>query len=159
MIELVLVVVILGLISAIALPRFSQAADRARATALAGTLRALNSAAELYAAEHEGRTPAHEGSDVTVLGSALQRRLTMRTDIRGDFNAGDRIYGPYLRSMPVNPINGLRTVRIDGSTARSGVYGWRFDSAANAFTPDHLVAKPLEAQLDEDPETAVLAGD
>jgi prepilin-type N-terminal cleavage/methylation domain-containing protein len=134
LLEVAIVIVILGTIAAIAIPRVSRAAAGSREAALAASLRELNSAAERYAAEHEGRTPAHEADgSVTALQVRLARRLLRPTDLTGSV-AGP--FGPYLRAIPVNPINGSDRIRIDGQPAGSGRAGWRFDSTTGQFERD-----------------------
>ena len=57
LIELVIVVVIIGVVAAIALPRMSHGARSAGANALKANLSAFRSAFERYKAEHEGKSP------------------------------------------------------------------------------------------------------
>lgn len=138
LIELVIVVVIMGTVAAIAVPRMSQAAASARLASLSANLRVLNGAAEQYATEHEGLNPARlaNGAVDTQLKN-LTLRLTTRTTISGEALGLNRTLGPYLREIPVNPMNGLRTIRLDGSPLRMGTHGWRFDSTTNTFAADH----------------------
>jgi prepilin-type N-terminal cleavage/methylation domain-containing protein len=135
LIELVIVVVIIGVISSIAVPRMLSAAETARANALKGSLSVLNKAAELYAAEHDGKSPAHDESGTLGDASAMIKRLVGRTKADGTIDANGA-YGPYLREMPLNPYSKLLSVRIDGAASGAGTNGWRFDAASNQFMPD-----------------------
>ncbi len=54
LIELLIVVAILGILSAIAVPNFLQAQLRARISASYGDMKALGTALEMYAIDHEG---------------------------------------------------------------------------------------------------------
>lgn len=137
LVELVIVTVIIGIIAAIAVPRFSRAAESARQGTLRATLARLQSAIDQYTAEHAGLSPGHDapGSPSTS-GADLVQRLLERTDEHGA-TTPTGIYGPYLRSMPVNPANGRRTVRIGGSPAGSNTHGWRFNPQTLQVQPDH----------------------
>jgi prepilin-type N-terminal cleavage/methylation domain-containing protein len=135
LIELVIVVVIIGVISSIAVPRMLSAAETARANALKGSLSVLNKAAELYAAEHDGKSAAYDEAGTLGDASALIKRLVARTLADGTIDSNGA-YGPYLREMPLNPYSKLISVRMDGAAAGAGTDGWRFDSASNQFTPD-----------------------
>ena len=42
----------------------------------------------------------------------------------------------YLSSLPVNPLNYLGTVRLDGDDAGASTHGWRFDTTTGAFQAD-----------------------
>ena len=58
LIELLIVVLILGALAAIAIPRLSQSADTAKKNACATNLDIINSQIELYAADNDGAYPA-----------------------------------------------------------------------------------------------------
>jgi len=58
LIELLIVVLILGALAAIAIPRLSQSADTARKNACATNIDIINSQIELYAADNDGAYPA-----------------------------------------------------------------------------------------------------
>lgn len=135
-IELVIVVVIMGIISAIAIPKLSGASERASYAALAGTLQRYQKAIDLYAAEHEGNCPATEtDGSITTNGRRLVTRLISKTDISGTPDASG-IFGAYLQLPPVNPLNNLVTVRIDGAAAGQGTHGWRYDSVNKIIESD-----------------------
>jgi len=95
LIELVIVVIILGIIGAIAIPRMSRGASAAREGSLVTDLARLRAAIQLYHAEHDENYPS--GSDIAT-------QLTSKTDIDGlsdgDTNGLPDIYGPYLREIP-----------------------------------------------------------
>ena len=101
LVELVIVVIIIGTISAIAISRVSGAATGARDAALRGNLAALRSVIDVYAGEHGGTWPGADGDDTTLIG-----QLTKGTDTNGNVGAtaGVHIYGPYLRSIPPLPV-------------------------------------------------------
>ena len=59
LIELMIVVLILGALAAIAIPRLSQSADTAKKNACYTNIDLINSQIELYAAENDGTYPAN----------------------------------------------------------------------------------------------------
>ena len=94
LVELVIVVVIVGLLAAIAIPRFSRGAAGATDSAIAGDLTVLRNAIELYAAEHNGKFPA---------AATLANQLTLYSKADGSTSAtktGDFVYGTYLHKLP-----------------------------------------------------------
>ena len=131
MIELVIVVVIIGIIAAIAVPRMGSITDRARKRRVVADLATLQKAGELYTIEHAGDNLAEGSAD----GETLAARMIAPTREDGTQDADGR-FGPYLRSMPENAINGLSTVRINGAAPGAGTHGWRYDTGTGAFAAD-----------------------
>jgi MSHA pilin protein MshA len=73
MIELIVVIVIIGILAAIAIPRFMNQTKNARVAALNGLMGALNSAAALGQAEYraEGNSSSATATSITMDGSAV----------------------------------------------------------------------------------------
>lgn len=135
--ELVIVIVILGLVAGIAVPRFSNAAARARDSNLALNTQMLQKAIELYTQEHAGLTPAYSArGQLSASGVGFVARLTRATTDDAEFAASAWL-GPYLRAVPVNPFNALATVRVGGVRAGANTHGWRYDPDRNIIEPDH----------------------
>lgn len=132
MIELAIVVVIMGIIAAIALPRMSSAADRAASNSVVYDQSAFQGAIDLYREEHEGVLP-HVGA-ANVKEFVL--RLLGHSDVDGTVDPSG-IYGPYLHAIPNNKVNGLSTIRKDGAAAGANTHGWRYDSTTGVIEPDH----------------------
>ncbi len=59
LVELLIVVLILGALAAIAIPRLTQSADTAKTSGCKTNIDIINSQIELYAAEHDGAYPAN----------------------------------------------------------------------------------------------------
>lgn len=94
LVELVIVVVIVGLLAAIAIPRFSRGASGATDSALGGDLTVLRNAIEMYAAEHNGNFPSAEN---------FEDQLTKYSKLDGTTSATKDAaypYGPYLHAVP-----------------------------------------------------------
>ncbi|MEM9372971.1 MAG: prepilin-type N-terminal cleavage/methylation domain-containing protein, partial [Planctomycetota bacterium] len=132
LIELVIVVVIMGIIAAIAVPRLSSAADNAAANALIHDQSAFQRAIDLYTTEHEGVLP-HVGA---ANRKTMVLRLLGKTYEDGKIDPGGYL-GPYLHAIPTNKINGLASFRIDGDAAGTDLAGWRYDSTTGFIEPDH----------------------
>lgn len=117
LVELVIVIVILGIIGAIAVPRMSAGASGAGESAFVTDLAALRNAIELYAAEHAGTYPTT---------AKIVEQLTEYTDAAGANSAtpdSTHIYGPYLHAIPtlkVSTNRGKNGIDGDGTGATTG---------------------------------------
>lgn len=141
LVELVIVTVIIGIIAAIAVPRFSRGAASARESAIVSDLACLQSAIDRYTAEHGGLSPGHDApGSASSDGEDMIERLLERTDESGTPQESGYL-GPYLRAMPINPFNGLRSVRIGGAAAGANTHGWRFDPLSYVIQSDHGAGK------------------
>src|SRR3954467_616191 len=80
LIELVIVVVIIGIIAAIAIPRMSRGTAAAGDSALGGHLSVLRNPTALFATEHSGKFPETIGTAGT---DTIDKQLTMYTDDQG----------------------------------------------------------------------------
>ncbi len=135
MIELVIVVVIAGIIAAIAVPRVSGYAARAKERRVVADMGTLQKAAEMFSAEHGGLPVGEQVGGSSVTSGVLQLRMTQRTAYDGT-GVGDTVFGPYLRSFPENALNGMATVRVGGAAAGAGTHGWHYDTTAHLFSSD-----------------------
>ena len=141
LVELVIVLVIIGVIAAIAIPRLTRGATNASATALAADLGAMRNAIELYRAEHEGAFPTAAG----IVG-----QLTLFSDVTGANTAaaadvGNKIvYGPYLKAIPPLPVGAKRgSTGVDAADG-AGI-GWIYTAASGT-----IKANTVDAEVDKD---------
>ena len=131
LVELVMVVTILGVLAAIAVPRMTSAATNAAGTALQATLANVRKAIDVYYAEHD-RYPGYDHVTGNPNDDAFVDQLLMYTDAGGKTNATyghPFIYGPYLRSpFPKSPVNDLNTVGVKADPSSpnpaAGSTGW-----------------------------------
>jgi type II secretory pathway pseudopilin PulG len=142
-IEAIIILVILGTIAAIAIPRMSHAGQNASENALAGDMAVWRNALDLYQRDHGGSYP----KDSTTLAA----QLTQYTDITGETATtrdATHVLGPYLRSVPPLPVadpqdsaavpHGSATI---GPTLIGGAptlpvpngCGWLYDGAGNVY--------------------------
>lgn len=131
LVELVMVVTILGVLAAIAVPRMTSAATNAAGNALQATLANVRKAMDVYYAEH-GRYPGYDPTTGLPNDDAFVDQLLMYTDADGKTNATSShpfIYGPYLREpFPKSPVNGLDKVGVKANPGSpdppAGSTGW-----------------------------------
>ncbi len=123
LVELLIVVTVVSVLAAVAIPRFATSSADAKTAALRRDLRALNSAVELYRHQHRGVYPGlKKASDGTDVASAAEARIAFERQLLFPSNASGitsterdaaHPYGPYLKAIPENPVNGLATVVVD----------------------------------------------
>ena len=109
--EVIIVVAILGIIAALAMPKFKSNTREAKEAAARDNLRILRQAVKLYAAQHSDVPPGYLNNNMTAEPKSAYAvsQLTQKTNILGQYadqNADDCIYGPYLPEIPVNPLTG-----------------------------------------------------
>ena len=125
LIEVVIVIVIIGTISGIAIPRLSQGASNAAQTSLRADLALIRGAIEFYRAEHDCTPPTD--------ASTIVAQLTMYTNSAGATSATwttEYRFGPYLREMPAIQVGlrkGSNAVR-DTGTPGTGTEGWFYET-------------------------------
>ena len=127
LIELVIVVVIVGLLAAIAIPRFSSAGDSATDAAFSADLETLRKAIELYQGEHLGTYPD---------AARIANQLTQYTDIHGNpspTKTSTHTYGPYVRAIPPLKVGPNRGCTKVAATTGNDV-GWIYDQASGQVT-------------------------
>ncbi len=127
LVELVIVIVIIGIIAAIAVPRFSTATSNANAKQAKASAVILQNAVDLFIAEHAPGALAATGAGIVT-------QLT--TGTLSDGTAGTD-YGPYLRAMPANLTLGDTAdgLAIDAACAVADApCGWNLATADQAIT-------------------------
>lgn len=123
LIELVIVIVIIGVLAAIAVPRLSRGATTAGENALAANLAVIRNAIELFQVDHNGAYPSL---------AKLEDSLTKYSDITGG-TTGDRdvangiIFGPYMRAVPPLPV-GANKGKATFIDTLGGNGGWVYDA-------------------------------
>lgn len=156
LIEVLIVIILMGIIAAVAVPRFSATTSDALENALDANLGSLRSAIELYAAQHGSRYPGQyketDGTTAVIsdaeAAAAFIAQLTQYSNAAGKTSTSkDTVnypYGPYFREgIPKNPIpNADNTVVADfdevGNIANTGAVGglgWKV-----AVQTGHIIA-------------------
>jgi general secretion pathway protein G len=154
LIELLIVVIIIAILAAIAIPQFSSSSGDAQESAMGANLSTLRSAIELYRVQHGNTYPSKNSSKVGAECTngtpgtgdpdselAFKDQLTMYSDASGhtcSVNAATYTYGPYLRAIPTEPITNANTVAVVTAVGAAPVSsdsttGWRFVNTTGAF--------------------------
>ncbi len=163
LVELVVAIVVVGILSAIAIPRLAKTADHTRQDALEANLHTLEEVFELYRAEHYGLGP-YENADRSIASvGQMTVRLVGQSDSDGVIGK-NKPFGPYLgaKRPVVNPMNGLYLIRLDGVAAGANAAGWRLDTSTGVIEPDHDPSgsadqATLQGQLETDVSDALAA--
>jgi type II secretion system protein G len=121
LVEVLIVVVILAILAATVIPKFSNSTSDAQSSNAQFNLHVLRSQIELYKAQHNGAAP-------TVAKFADQ--MTKKTKADGTVDAAGP-FGPYIQSVPVNPFNNSATVAATADNppvAVAGDDGWLYNA-------------------------------
>ena len=121
-----IVLVVLAIIAAIAIPFFSRTVDPAKASAMLTDVKEIRKALSLYYVEHDAEYPALVD---------MFNNLTQQTDIVGDPGTD---FGPYLSSAPINPFSEGSLCSDDNSK------DWEYDEGAGtirAVVPPEKIAE------------------
>ncbi|HUT23235.1 MAG TPA: prepilin-type N-terminal cleavage/methylation domain-containing protein [Sumerlaeia bacterium] len=150
LVELIIVIIILGILAALAIPQFVSSTKDAQEATLRGDLAVLRNAINLYYHQHGSTYPGAVKVDGTgnATGSAdnpvaLVNQLTLYTDKNGKTSASlDRTlypFGPYLmKGIPDNPLaaagataNSVSVVTDTGAVTADGTptTGWKYSKA------------------------------
>jgi general secretion pathway protein G len=146
------VIVIIGIIAAIAVPRISRGAKGAAESAVKSDLAVLRQAIDMYSAEHNGLFPGKNKQDGTAGGTNVDfvAQLTKFSDVSGkcgDYDAATGIiYGPYLRNgmppLPVGP-NATATDVLFSATSPptpDNAGGWVYNQSTGELRANTSVA-------------------
>ena len=117
LIEILIVVVLLGILAAMAIPQFSNATVEAKENMLRENLRMLKAQIGTYQAQHWDVPPGYPDGDEAAAPSEdiFVAQLIQHTDENGAVSpvaTAQHRFGPYLREMPENPLNQLATVEV-----------------------------------------------
>lgn len=126
LVEILIVIVILGILSAIVIPQFSNASDESQQSALHQNLFRMRQQITLYKNEHNGNHP--------TLANFIDQ-MTLASNRAGQTAAvGTTGYnlGPYLQKMPQNPF----TDTIPVSDGAVGSSAWYYDETTGHVAPN-----------------------
>lgn len=117
LIELVIVVVIIGIIAAIAIPRMSRGATAAAENSLKANLSLMRNALELFQTENGGNYPA---------SADIVNALTKWSDGNGGVSGAatrpsTHPYGPYIKEIPKLGIGANKDSNTIATSAGAGV--------------------------------------
>jgi len=134
LVEILIVVIILGILAAIALPQFSSAAVESRENMVRENLRVMRAQINVYRAQHQDIPPGCD-AEGNVSEELFVTQMTQPTDEYG--NPGNT-YGPYLTRIPENSVNHLSSVNIVDTLPdeATGDSGWIYYPEDLVFSAD-----------------------
>ena len=152
LVEILIVVVILGILAAMIVPKFSNVSQLARQSMLADNMRMLRMQMAVFKSQHMGVSPGYPDCDPAQAPTedALVSYLTLASDQAGNLAAVGTdgfSYGPYFSVMLENPVNGKATVEIIGDAEAFPVAG--DDSHGYIYQPSTLTLKCDTPGIDE----------
>mgnify|MGYP003524977618 CR=1 FL=1 len=116
LVELVVVIMILGILAAVAAPKLLGTSSAAADNGIKQTLAIVRDAVERYAAEHAGEIPAKGSSDGDVFKTALKSYL------RGEFP-----------TCPIGENNDVAMTTVAGPITVAGTEAWHYNSGDGQF--------------------------
>ena len=124
LVEILIVVAILGILAAIALPTFKGHMTEAKEAAAKDTLRILRNAIELYAAQHNDVAPGYPDNDPSQSPGPVR------------FYNQLVVVGDYLSEKPKNPFNDKHQIKailnnedLPTEPVNTDLYGWVYKAA------------------------------
>lgn len=146
LVEILIVVIILAIIAAIVIPRFSNVSASARASMMADDLRVMRCQLNVFKAQHRGVSAGYPNCDTSQAPTeaAFVAHITMVSNENGQTAAigtPGYEYGPYMREVPPNPLNGKCTVEViadDANMPSAGddSHGWIYQPSTLTFLAD-----------------------
>ena len=143
LLELLVVVIILGILAALAMPQLSEVAGQAGVTTLMDPLRAVRGQCLLYYEQHADTPPGYPNGDTTQAPTeeAFRQQMLFSSDANGQVNPdGSLPLGPYMERIPANPMNQLATVQVLADDANipaaDNSHGYVFQPATLIFKAD-----------------------
>jgi len=129
LVEILIVVVILGILAAIVVPQFTNAANEARTGNIATQVSTIENQIELYAAQNNGVYPTL---------AELNDSWAVMLD------------GDYLKELPINPFDNSSAVAdwdSDGISDQAIIYedatgGWLYDESTGNIAASTSIAAP-----------------
>ncbi len=116
LIELMIVVAIIGILAAIAIPKFAQMLEKSREGATKGNLGSLKSAASIYYGDQQGLWPTTLNSFSTYTFSKYMGTLP-----------AVKVTGAFVANSP-NPVGNGVIVTASSAIPTAGSSGWLYDS-------------------------------
>ncbi len=148
LVEILIVVVILGILAAIAVPKFSNASQLARDNSLKEDLRLMRTQIGVYKSNHLDVVPGYPAGDVlqTPTATDFANQLTLFTNALGNTSTTlTDVYkfGPYVQQVSPNPVNYMSTVKILGPSdplVPDGTTGWLYQPSTGTFNANVMGA-------------------
>jgi prepilin-type N-terminal cleavage/methylation domain-containing protein len=95
LIELMIVVAIIGILAAIAIPKFADLVTKSKEASIKGSLGTIRSAVSIYYSDQEGVYPASGSLAIALTWLALPAGNALRSDSPGRLRAQPRQHGDH----------------------------------------------------------------
>lgn len=145
LIELIIVLLLIGILSALVIPRYTNASDMAAETALKRNLSEVRTAIQVYRSQHNNSQPGYPLGNTasTPTEGVFIGQITRPTAMNGSIGTvrSDVYYlGPYLLNVPINTITGTSRALVVGNEESmpsealpDSMYGWIYKPATMEF--------------------------
>jgi len=143
--EISIGVAVVGILLAVVLPQYTNTSQQTRENNLRGEMQYMRTQIVVFKAQHQDVPPGYEQGDVegNPTEADLAAQMTMHSDIACRANQwpeGSFIYGPYLRKLPTNPMNGMSTFTMVGNNQpfpkADGKTGWIYKPQTQELAPN-----------------------
>ena len=151
LVELLIVVVILAILAAVAIPQFTSSAEDAKVSAIRANLGVLRNSLELYKLQHGGIYPGYPVGGGNPTTALFEAQILTSSKADGDTAAVGTAgypFGPYIKeAIPANPVNGLNTVTVllDATAfpaAADNLTGWVYKPSIGKIRPNSTGTTP-----------------
>lgn len=150
LIEMLLVIIFLGILAMVIIPRITVSTEDAKLSTLQANLTGIRNAVEMYYVQHGNVYPGEKKTDGSVAGSdadaaaAFVAQLIQYTAFNGavqNTKDGKYKYGPYVKGgkLPANPYDGGNNVTCDYDEgnitvrASDAASAWKFFPKTGVF--------------------------
>jgi prepilin-type N-terminal cleavage/methylation domain-containing protein len=155
LIELLIVVIIIAILAAIAIPQFSSSSADAQESALDANLATVRSSIELYRVQHANVYPGVKvssggstcsgtaGTGAVNSKEALSDQLTAYSNATGatcTVTSKDFPFGPYVRAIPNEPLSASNSLTVFNAvltTPVAGAIGWAYSTVTGQFAANN----------------------
>jgi len=134
LVEILIVVIILGILAGISIPKITGVTNVSRETNLKENLWKIRAQIQVYRNQHDGFPD----------GDAFADQMTGYTNFQGevaDTQDEDHRYGPYLEQMPPNPVTRDASIRTSSDPSQrrppgDADGGWWYNEVTGEFYAD-----------------------
>ncbi len=153
LVELIIVIIIIGILAALAIPQFITSTEDAKEAVVKSNLAVMRNAINIYFHQHDSIYPGEiQQNDGTTVAATDALRATAFTSQIQDYSDAtgktattlDRTlypFGPFMANgIPANPLNNLSTVLATAETSEAtlrakidGTTGWIYSTKTGQF--------------------------